>query len=430
MERAGARGILDATPEEAQERERRIAHLTRKRIKKRDTAAEQRARTLLDDLQDGRGITRRELRELAVPSGLAVVSLYLSLGPFDPQWPKPLLTVFHSLRTVELEAQRDFVEALDHNARIALDLDLREIESFLEQLPHQPAARGLVIFKSGEAVVRVLALPVRVPNRLSIDVDPLVAPLDAVLSVQHRALLVRVEKDRARFWTHWVGREEEVDHVESFVPSDTVDKSRPNKVQRHRLTHRHWHMRDVARATYELFNAHECDVLVLSGDEPELSEFRSMLASTLGAAVIGTYPLTPDETRQDRIDRVQEILAARRAEEEAVALEDLGFYAGHGRLASGLDEVIAAADDFMVSRLFVADGVAVPGYICRQHHHLSLSGGDCPYDGQAMLAVENVVDELLEMAWLYGVEVTMVTQRTDLLAPYAGIAAVKYPMEA
>jgi peptide subunit release factor 1 (eRF1) len=428
MERAGERGTVDATREEAQERERRIAHLTRKRIKKRDKAAEQRARTLVEELQDGRGITRRELRELATPSGLAVVSLYLSLGPIDPQWPKPLLTVFHSLRTVELEARRDLVESLDHNARIALDLDLREIESFLEQLPHQPAARGLVLFKSGEAVVRVMALPVRVANRLSIDVDPHVAPLDAVLSVQHRALLVRIEKDRARFWTHWVGREEEVDDVESFVPSDTVDKSRPNKVQRHRLTHRHWHMRDAARATYELFNAHECDVLVLSGDEPALSEFRSMLASTLGAAVVGTYPLTPDETRQDRIDRVQEILAARRAEEEAV--EDLGFYAGHGRLASGLEDVIAAADDFMVSRLFVSDTLAEPGYICREHHHLSLSGGDCPYCGQPMLAVENVVDELLEMAWLYGIEVTVVTQRRDLLDAYRGIAAVKYPMEA
>jgi hypothetical protein len=41
-----------------------------------------------------------------------------------------------------------------------------------------------------------------------------------------------------------------------------------------------------------------------------------------------------------------------------------------------------------------------------------------------LLTAENVVDELVEIARLHGVEVMLVEQRRDLLARYEGVAAV------
>jgi peptide subunit release factor 1 (eRF1) len=426
---AGAHGTLDALREDAEERLRSIEQLTRKRIKRPAKEAPRLARSLAEAQQDGRGITRRELREMAHPYGIAVITLYVSLAPTDPGGPKPLLTLWHSMRHTEQEQRNDVIAALPRDAREQLDLDLAEIESFLRDDLDVEGARGFVLFKAGAALNRVMALPVPVPNRMSIDVDPYVAPLDAVLSAQRRALLALVEKDQARFWVDWAGKQDEVTDIESFVPTDNVDKARPGKVQRHRLTHRHWHMRSVAQTIREVVEERECEAIILSGDDPELTEITGMLPKALRDMVIGTFPIVPRMTEREREDRVQAILARRRAEEEAESIADLGFFAGHGMLFAGLPDVVAIADNFFVRTLFVVDDLVRPGAVCREHHYVSLDESECPWDGRPLLPTENVVDELLEMAWLYGVEVIVVRERRDLLEPYQGIAAVTFPTE-
>ncbi|HEV7679376.1 MAG TPA: hypothetical protein VGQ42_12475 [Candidatus Dormibacteraeota bacterium] len=425
----GAHGTLDALREDAEERRRSIEQLTRKRVKKVAREAPRLARTLAEAQQDGRGITRRELREMAHPYGIAVITLYISLAPTDPGGPKPVLSLWHSMRHTEQEQRNDVIAALPRDAREQLDLDLAEIESFLRDDLDVEGARGFVVVKAGAALNRVMTLPVPVPNRMSIDVDPYVAPLDAVLSAQRRTLVALVEKDQARFWVDWAGKQDEVTDVESFVPTDNVDKSRPGKVQRHRLTHRHWHMRDVAQTIRQIVEERECEAIVLSGDDPELDEITGMLPRSLRDMVIGTFPVVPRMTERDREDRVQEILARRRAGEEAESLADLGYFAAHGMLAAGLSDVVATADNFLVRTLLVSDDLVQPGAVCREHHHVALEAGECPWDGLPLLPTENAVDELLEMAWLHGVEVIVVRERRDLLQPYQGIAAVTFATE-
>jgi hypothetical protein len=75
-------------------------------------------------------------------------------------------------------------------------------------------------------------------------------------------------------------------------------------------------------------------------------------------------------------------------------------------------------------RLLVDSELARPGYVCRDHHFLALTAGSCPFDGRPLLPAESVVDELVEIARLHGVEVMLVGQRRDGLAPYGGVAAV------
>ena len=85
--------------------------------------------------------------------------------------------------------------------------------------------------------------------------------------------------------------------------------------------------------------------------------------------------------------------------------------------------VLAAANLFLMRRLFVSNELAVPGYVCRNHHYLSIAAGSCPFDNQPLLDAENLIDELIEIARLHGVDVMIVEQRQDLLAPYQGVAA-------
>ena len=408
-----------------EERELRIAQIHKKDIKKPALAAQKRAATLREALADQPPISRRQLRELVRAYPAPVVSLYLDFGPIGGNR-RPELKVFHSLRHNELERRREYVAGLPRLARDALDIDLRAIEQFLAEL-EPDRARALVLFKCADLLVRAVELSVRVPNRLVIDPDPFIEPLEEILESEHRVLVVHVESDRAHFYVYQFGTMRELDTESAFVPSARVDRSRPGAVQRHRQTHEHWHLRETAQIARRFIDEQEGDVVIIARPEGQLAGFRDMLSADLRDRVIAEIHPSPAWNRHDWEEAVQTALDERRAIEEASAMEPLPLLQSRGRVVAGLSDVIDAANLFQARELFVRDDLTAPGSVCPEHHFLSLTeGGDCPFCGQRMLATEDVVDELIEISWLHGVDTVVVRRRGDLLNPYQGIAAVTY----
>jgi peptide subunit release factor 1 (eRF1) len=126
---------------------------------------------------------------------------------------------------------------------------------------------------------------------------------------------------------------------------------------------------------------------------------------------------------------IDRMLTERRRGTEEAALARLSDYEARGLLTSGLAGVLEMANRFLVSRLFLSARLAEPGYLCREHHFLSLHEGRCPFCDQELLPSENIVDELIEFARLHGVELTVVEERPELLDPYGGVAAVAYELQ-
>ena len=71
------------------------------------------------------------------------------------------------------------------------------------------------------------------------------------------------------------------------------------------------------------------------------------------------------------------------------------------------------------------ESLSEKGFVCGEHHYVSLKEEECPLDGKKLPSVENVVDELVEFSRLHGVKVTVIEKRQELLAKYGGIAAVQ-----
>jgi peptide subunit release factor 1 (eRF1) len=372
-------------------------------------------------------LTVQELRQLAQQRyDGPVISLYLNFTAKNlVGGERPIfLSVFHSLRHQELEARKAFIEAAGRNPRLRLQQDLQEIEAFLEELDPE-GARSLALFKCGEQLNRVMRLPVRTTDSLMIDVDPFIEPLEKALEEQHRVLIVEVSKDEARFSVYLMGLEDPIEAVESFVPSEKVDAARPGKVQRHRQTHLQWHLEAVAQRAGKLFEGRGCDLVALIGDEPVLGELDTFLAKAIRPHVFARLPRVAGEDRGQRQARIEAALADRRKREERQVLADLGAYQAAGRLASGLPAVIEAANLVLIRRLFVSADLAPPGFVCPTHRYLALEPGSCPLGDEPLLAAENIVDELIEVARLHGAAVLVATDSKDLLAPYGGIVAVK-----
>jgi len=195
-------------------------------------------------------------------------------------------------------------------------------------------------------------------------------------------------------------------------------------VQRRRLTHLQWHLKSSAQLADRLFREQGADRLALLGEDRITREFEDYLPKSLRDRLLTRVSLSPDANPNQRRAAIDGALADERKREEEAAVGELGFYNGHSRLAAGLEPVIDAANLFLMRQLFVDDRLARAGYVCRNHHFLSLTPGPCPFDNQPLLPAENIIDELVEIARLHGVEVMLLTFQQDLLGPYGGVAAV------
>jgi hypothetical protein len=399
--------------ETREERERKVALARRVRRK---------------GLREERFVTRAELRELVARQyGQAVISVYLRLtGDTTYRRPPIYISTFNSMRHREV-GREELAGRLSRQQRFTLKSDLEELEALLET-QDVSGSRSLVVFKSGQELDRVIRLPVPLADSMTIDVDPYVAPLEAVLEEHPVVLVVQVTKEESRFWRQHLGYLEEVASLDSFVPTDTVDASRPGKVQRHRLTHLRWHMKETAGLAARLFVEQGCDLIVLSGVEDVLAELDRFLPNSLRGRLAGKLHPSPGQDRGAWEAQVESVLAEHRRAEEEAAVPQLGDYQGQGLLVDGLPGVLEVVNQFLVRRLFVRIDLAEPGYVCREHHFLSLSKGTCPFDGTELLPAENLVDELIEFAWLHGVELMVFVERPELLDPHAGIAAVTYDL--
>ena len=418
---------MEARWDATDERERRIRSIPGARRGRRLKSRQAEATSLRDGLGAQRFVSALELRELVDRTyDQPVVSVYLNLTPEHVvRRPPVYLSMFNSMRHREVAARRGLIETLPRRQRYALQGDLDVVEELLGML-RPTGTRSIVVFKSGRELNRVIMLPVRAADSLTIAADPYVEPLEAILEAHPRCLVVEVGKRESRFWIHHLGELAEVESVESFVPTDTVDASRPGKVQRHRLTHLGWHLKTSAHVAARLCAERDLGPLILSGEERVLTHMERFLPDSLRARLAGRLHLSPHRAGDELEQRVQAVLAERRRAEEEAALDRLGEYLGRGLLVSGLAGVIEVVNRFLVQSLFVSVELTQPGCACRQHHFLSLWEGRCPFCDAELFPTTNVTDELIELARLHGVDLMVVEERPELLEPYAGAAAVTY----
>ena len=417
---------MGSTWESIEERERRIRG---SRTTSRMTRAAEEApagKTLQDAFATRTFITRNDLRRIAEQTySRPVFSLYLNFSPdrLLPADRPTYLSVFRSMRHEALESRKAFIESLPHQQRAGLAPDLTEIQQFLDGYRPE-GARALVIFKSGQQLNIVLPLPVRVAEHLIIDGDPYVEPLEAILEAEQRVLVLDVARDRTTASLFELGFEFPVESIKEDLPRETHEAFREGKTERHRETHVVWHFKASAEMADRLFRETRSDLLILIGEDATVSAFEDYLPKALAQRLIARLQLAKDADPNERRSALESILMQRRAAAEEAALSELGLYQDRQRLAAGTQMVVNAGNLFLMRQLYVRDDLSGSGFICHTHHFLSLKAGSCPFDGQPLQQTEQLLDELIEMARLHGVDVMVVSEHKEGLDKYHGIAAI------
>src|SRR5437764_6482590 len=223
---------MASTWETLEERERRVKGTRTTSTMARAAPEIPEPTTLKAAFADRPFISREDLRKIGRQHyERPVISFYLNLAPQQGVRSDPpvFVSIFHSLRHRELEARKPYIEELPRAHRLAVPDDLAEVQAFLEG--YQPAgARALVIFKSGDQLNRVMPLPARVADSLTIDADPYIEPLEANMEEQRRLLVVDLSKEKTSFSLYELGLEEHVHPITSYVPRSEVEPSREDAV--------------------------------------------------------------------------------------------------------------------------------------------------------------------------------------------------------
>jgi hypothetical protein len=384
-------------------------------------------RSLLRAMGAQSGVSEEKVRALVETEYTdPVISLYLdfSAEKVAPE-PKGLLRSFHSKKTHALDEHKDFIDSLSKSQKATLEHDIQEIEGFLANYFVPQHLRSLIIFRSGQKLNEVIGLLVPTRDALKIDPDPYITPLEAVLEEDEKVLFVECVKQDAKFLLYQLGSVQQIDRTKSFVPSDTVDRSIPHHAQQHRLTHLQLHLKQVADEIYHLYDQGTWDLLALMAESRIAALLDEYLHESLKPKIIARILDSPDADARDRRELIEGALRDHRAAKEAKAIESLHDHRPE-ELVYSLRNVINALNLFLTRKLLVSENLHQKGFACKEHHYLSLEAGDCPFDNTKLLAAENVVDEIIEVARLHGVEVLIIKHRQDLLAQYAGIAAIGY----
>ena len=322
--------------------------------------------------------------------GACVLSAYLNLAP-QYQVQRAYQMAFKDL-THELRDQ------LDAPRRAALEAESTRVAQWLDANP--PQGRALAIFSCTPAGLwKTFNLHVPVRTRLAFEATPYVGPLLDLLDEYERYAVALVDKQKARFFSVFLGEIQEHDDFKDFVPGKHAQGgvSQAN-FQRHHEAHVFRHLKRAADYLANAYRQRLFDRLILAGPEEASSELRRLLPRALASRVVAVIPAETFAGTHEILERTLEIeRQVERTAEDRILSELLDTAAAGGLATVGLDRTLEALFLGEVRTLVIADGAHAEGSECPNCGRLTPAGpGACPPCGNRMTPVGDLFERAIE----------------------------------
>jgi peptide subunit release factor 1 (eRF1) len=302
--------------------------------------------------------------------------------------------------------------------RRSVEEDLRRIEAFVKGGLDRTSTRGLAIFSaSAVGLWEVVELPKPVRSRVLISQAPAVGQLEAMLQ-EHEAIgVLLADKQRAQLYVFELGALVDRSELLDELPRDYDSRGERERgtPEHHREELAHQHLRNAARAAFELWQARAFHHLAVGASDTIAGELERDLHPYLQERLCGRVPLGVGATPAEILAAAEVVEASvERAREAALVARLKEAVATGGRGVAGLADTLAALAHRRVERLVVSKGYAHDGWRSPDTGALALVGPNHPDTGVAMERVVDVVEDAIEEALTQGVPVTICVGDADL----------------
>ncbi len=360
-----------------------------------------------------------------------VISLYLNVST-----PKQFQSEFNSLiRRTWQQLQQDNEYSKEQLQR--LEDTFSRLQNYVQyELKRKKGSRLVAIFASPEGLWQEFQLPVALPSRMAVEMDPYVRPLTAVLDEFQRYCVLVLDARKARIFSLYLGDFDE--HPEIFMEQELPPRTgvnislttRPGGVKagigdEHLKDHIddkvHRHLKRVAEKTFNFFKENDFTLLILGGPKDKtLPQVQDHLHTYLYHRLAGEFHARPDDDREFLKQKALETAQEWERANETRLLDDLiETNNSGGKAVLGLEPTLEALMFGQIHTLVVDESYRVEGFVCPQDHQLSSYLKTCPVCGTEMQAVQDLADEIVEEAILQRSEVKHIFTEHEGFKPYS-----------
>ncbi len=296
------------------------------------------------------------------------------------------------------------VEALDAGREKieSLERDLAHIGDHGTKMLAAGSGDGLAVFScSRRDFWQALELPHGPRNRVIIDTNFYVRPLDAILDKYSPICVLLLSRREARWYHVSMGEIKALDEIQSDVPGRVreggFEGTEGKKIERHLDARLQDHFKKTAQRTVELGKKHPFEWLFISCEDNHGSDFEGHLHSYLREKIKARLHSHVSDPPAKVLQEALEVEARlKKAGEEEIVQKLVGELERGGLAASGLRDTVHRLNQFEVQSLVVTHNFSRPGRICPTHKILYLDELKCPICDKKTDAVQDIVDEAIE----------------------------------
>jgi hypothetical protein len=304
------------------------------------------------------------------------------------------------------------------NGHSSVHDDLRKIEAFVRGGLDRSETRGLAIFACAAADLwEVIELAVPVRSKVVINHAPAIGQLESVVQEHEPIGVLLADRQIARLFVFELGRLVERTEMIDELPRDydlrgLRERGTPEP---HIQELAHQHLRNAARAAFDLWQARGFHHLAIGAPDPIANELEGALHPYLRERLCGRVHLSAAASHAEVRDAAEAVEAAVEREREATLVARLKEAAATARRGvTGLAATLVGLNEHRVERLIVSKGYAQAGWRCPQSGALAMVGPTNPANGVKMQRVDDVVEDAIEEALTQRIPVTICVGNADL----------------
>ena len=354
-------------------------------------------------------ISEAAIRELAgIRGGAPITSCYLDV---DGRRLVRRQDVEHELDVVMRSAKQRA------NGDRSVHDDLRRIEAFVRGGVDRSATRGLAIFACAATDLwKVIELPKPVRTCVVINHAPAVGQLESMLQEHEPIGVLLADKQRAELYVFELGLLVDRSELLDELPRDYDSRGERERgtPAHHREELAHQHLRNAARAAFDLWQARGFQHLAIGAPDAIAGELEQALHPYLTARLCGRVQVGVGASASDVLLAAEAVEAEVERRREAALVDRLREAAATGRRGvAGLPGTLAALSERRAERLVVSKGFAQEGWRAPDGA-LAMVGPAHPHTGATMERVGDVVEDAIEEALTQGIPVSICVGNADL----------------
>ena len=267
--------------------------------------------------------------------------------------------------------------------------------------------RSIIVFCNTKRKSRIYHIPIYIPSKLVIENDFYIHPLVKTLEKYPRYVVVFLERDKARFFSIFLGEIEEISEIMFSDVPQRINAARAEwkglretKIQGHIQDHLHRHLKKVSEKTSDYFRKNKFNYLVLGAHRELVEKFKEVLDKKSLKKLIGSYHIRTGYDLNRIKEKSKEVISEHEKQAEVETIKNL-FNRSNKEKRSATIEINSVLENFYLHNidvLVIGKDYKEAGYVCPECHYISPYMKSCLKCKSKMLKTSDMVDEIIEEA--------------------------------